>query len=164
MVGLAPLNRTKDFGRSEDSFAFFVVGLTIFVDVEIFLELLTTCFIILVFLVFALLLPWPTSLLLFLSLSLSLSFDSKIEWKFWLWIGEYSLHLLNFLLDISKPRFIWWEFIKSLFMWAMHVWLSGQIACFGIPFLFNKNICLFFYSRMILLILREFLKKCEILT
>ena len=38
MVGLAPLNRTKgveDFWRLEYSSAFFVVGLNIFVDVEI---------------------------------------------------------------------------------------------------------------------------------
>ena len=79
MVGLAPLNRTKgveDFGRLEYSSAFFVVGLNIFVDVEIS----------------ALILPWSSSLLNSLSLllslsfdrklSLSLSFDSTIEWKF----------------------------------------------------------------------------------
>ena len=69
MVGLAPLSRTKgaeDFRRLEYSYAFFVVGLNIFVDVEIS----------------ALLLPWSASLLNSLSLSLSLSFDSKIEWKF----------------------------------------------------------------------------------
>ena len=38
MVGLAPLSRTKgaeDFWRLEYSYAFFVVGLNIFVDVEI---------------------------------------------------------------------------------------------------------------------------------
>ena len=70
MVGLAPLRHTKgaeDFGRLEYSYAFFVVGLNIIVDVEIS----------------ALLLPRSASLLNSLSLSLSLSFDSKIEWKFY---------------------------------------------------------------------------------
>ena len=139
MVGLAPLNCTKgvkDFRRLEHSFAFFVVGLNIFVDVEIFSELLTTCFIFLLFIVFALLLPWSTSLLHLLSLPLSLSLDYEIELKFW-------------------PRFIWREFIKPLFMWAMHVWHSGEIADFGIPCLFTKKICLFFYFQMILIILRD---------
>ena len=86
MVGLAPANRTKgvqDFGRLEDSFTFFVVGLNIFFVVEVFLELLTTCFIFLLFVVPALLLPWSTSLLDSLLLSLSLSFDFEIERKFW---------------------------------------------------------------------------------
>ena len=60
MVGLALANRTKgveDFRRLEDSFAFFVVGLNIFLVVEVFWELLTTCFYFLLFVVPALLLP-----------------------------------------------------------------------------------------------------------